>query len=393
MLTLTFSNRIMTIVSLSYVTTPTYHDPASWLDRVKPYTVILEALAKIHSVISIEQIDYEGRLTSNGVEYYFIREKNHRIPTTLHQLVKALKPDAVIVHGLDHPLQVIQLRRVLGKTVRLLVQSHAEKIPSGWRRWIQKLADQKVDAYMFASRDMADRWLAKKLIADARKIKEVMVGASVFKPADQFLARRITQVQGQPVFLFVGRVDENKDPLTLIKAFAYQLQWCPSASLYMIFQNEDKRNELEIAIKQSRTEHAIHLVGKVAHSNMESWYNSADFIVSTSHAEAFGMAVAEAMSCGCFPIVANIPSFRKLTNNGEIGILFERGNVQELATAFGNVNQLQMSAIRDQIVQYYNSKLSAEAIANQIHSAVTSISKSFITASTDSSAALSNTRL
>src|SRR6185436_5481414 len=150
--------------------------------------------------------------------------------------------------------------------------------------------------------DMATNWIEKKLIENRGKIKEVMVGASLFNPVNTEHSKTIAQVNGQPVFLFIGRIDENKDPLTLIKAFSFYIQSHSSASLYMIFQNEEKRNELKVAISNYRSENAIHLVGKVNHSDMAPWYNSADFIVSTSRAEAFGMAVAEGMSCGCFPI-------------------------------------------------------------------------------------------
>jgi len=362
----------MKIVSLSYARTTGFHDPESWLQRVKPYGLVLEALAKKHSVISIEQIEYEGQHSINGVEYYFIHVKNLRIPSTLHQLVKKINPEVVIVHGLNHPLQMIQLRKALGKNIKLLAQSHAEKIPTGWRKWIQRSADRYVDAYLFTSLDMATKWLDKKLIAQKEKIKEVMVGASTFKPMDASSAKSITQTKGEPVFLFVGRVDDNKDPITLIKGFALHLASHPTATLYIIFQNEEKRVELESVIKQLSVQDRIHLLGKLAHNDLQAWYSSVDFIVSTSHAEAFGMAVAEAMSCGCFPIVTNIPSFRKLTDNGNFGILFEPGDAGQLAAALGKAGKLNLDIERKKILAHYSNHLSAEAIAEQIYKAANS---------------------
>ena len=230
-----------------------------------------------------------------------------------------------------------------------------------------------MDAYLFTSLDMATKWLDKKLIAQKGKIKEVMVGASTFKPMDASSAKSITQTKGEPVFLFVGRVDDNKDPITLIKGFALHLASHPTATLYIIFQNEEKRVELESVIKQLSVQDRIHLLGKLAHNDLQAWYSSVDFIVSTSHAEAFGMAVAEAMSCGCFPIVTNIPSFRKLTDNGNFGILFEPGNAGQLTAALEKAAKLNLDVEREKILTYYNTHLSAEAIAEQICQAANSL--------------------
>ena len=362
----------MKIVSLSYVRSSGFHDPQSWIERIRPYGEVLEALAKKHSVISIEQIDYEGNYQWNGVEYYFVRLKNRWRPTALHRLVKELKPGVVIVHGLGFPLQVIQLKRALGKDVIILAQNHADRIPVGWRRWLRKVADRSINAYLFTSTELALPWMRNKIIRDERKIKEVMVGASIFVQMNRVAAKSITKMKGYPAFLYVGRVDANKDPFTLIEAFSNFTRLQPSASLYLIIQNPEKKNEIQKLIEENGLMHVVFIVGKIPHPQMQAWFNSADFIISTSHAEAFGMAVAEAMSCGCFPIVTNIPSFRKLTDNGNFGILFEPGNAGQLTAALEKAAKLNLELERKKILTYYNAHLSAEAIAEQICKAVNS---------------------
>jgi glycosyltransferase involved in cell wall biosynthesis len=363
----------MKFVSLSYVRSNGFHDPATWLERIKPYGKVLEALGKKQDVISIEQIDFEGAYQSNGVEYKFIRSKSNKLPTSLHRLVKKLNPDVVIVHGLSFPIQVVQLRKTLGENVIVLVQHHADKIPVGWRRWAQKIADRNVNGYLFSSGVMAEEWVGKKLIADRRKIKEAMVGASTFLQIDKAVARSITKANGNPIFLFVGRVDANKDPFTLIKAFAEFTKKHSSASLYLIIQNPEKISDLEELIIRAHGQKNIFLVGKVPHVEMQNWFNSADFIISASHAEAFGMAVVEGMSCGCYPIITNIPSFRKITDNGTCGILFEPGNVGQLTASLEKAAQLNLDVERKKVVSHYNAQLSAEAIAEQIYKAATSL--------------------
>src|SRR5688572_24126536 len=102
----------MKIISTSYITTPEFTDPTAWLKRVSFYTGILEELAKLHEVASIERISYEGRVDQNGVRYVFLMHKGKliRLPWRMHQVIMNYKPDVVFVNGLIFPLQVIQLR-------------------------------------------------------------------------------------------------------------------------------------------------------------------------------------------------------------------------------------------------------------------------------------------
>ncbi|MDP9047553.1 MAG: glycosyltransferase, partial [Bacteroidota bacterium] len=90
-------------------------------------------------------------------------------------------------------------------------------------------------------------------------------------------------------------------------------------------------------------------------------------ILSGSHYEGSGTAVCEAMSCGCIPIVTDIPSFRAITDNGNCGILYEPGNQQELLSALFQTQTINKSAKRTNTLAYFEQKLSFEAIASQIH--------------------------
>jgi glycosyltransferase involved in cell wall biosynthesis len=64
---------------------------------------------------------------------------------------------------------------------------------------------------------------------------------------------------------------------------------------------------------------------------MEVVYNSADFLLQSSRREHSGGAVLDAMACGVIPVVTDIPSFRAMTGNGAVGILFPPGDDESLA--------------------------------------------------------------
>src|SRR2546423_5734685 len=231
----------MRFVFLSYNYSPDINSPEKWLDRIKMYRGTLERLSKENTVTRIEQINYTGTYSHQGVQYYFVKNRNKKshFPGRLNRLVKELKPDIVIVHGLHYPLEVIQLRILLGRKIKIVVQNHAERPFSGIRKILQQLADRCVDGYFFSSKAMGAEWVSKGNLASLEKIHEVMEVSSDLHPVDKTLARSKTRVAGNPVFLWVGRLNSNKDPLTVIKAFLQFSKQQPMVRLYMIFHTSE----------------------------------------------------------------------------------------------------------------------------------------------------------
>ncbi len=362
--------RIMRIVSTSYSYTPGYNEPLQWLQRIGFYTGILQQLAKSHEVHSIEQIDYTGRLEHNAVHYHFLdcKKSGRYFPFRLHRYIKELQPDVVFINGLLFPWQVIQLRWKLGKKIKLVAIHHAEKPFAGIRKLLRKRADRYIQVYFFTSKEMGDDWVKKGIIADERKIAEVMEVSSSFGVIDRLTARGKTGISGYPIFLWVGRLNANKDPLTVLKGFAEFSRHQPSAKLYMIYHTEELRQEIvHFLQKEPALRESVRMVGKVLHEEMEYWYNSADFIVSGSHYEGGGVAVCEAMSCGCIPILTNIPPFRKMTGPGKCGLLFEPGNEKDLTDSLLKAMKLEIKKEKEKVLQQFDEELSFEAIARKIN--------------------------
>ena len=220
---------------------------------------------------------------------------------------------------------------------------------------------------IFVSFDLAKLWLKAKQIKEYSKIHEVMEASSFFSPMDKEVARSKTNIERQRTYLWVGRLDANKDPLTLIKAFINFLNVAPNDKLYIIFNGDALLSEIE----NLRREHPqsfqnIFLIGGIAHMDMAYWFNSADFILSTSHYEGSGIAVCEGMSCGCIPILSDIHSFRMMTNEGQCGLLFTPGNVNSLELALVESTLLDISKERDKVLDQFNVNLSFKAIASKM---------------------------
>lgn len=357
----------MKYVFASYVYSPEYHDPEAWIKHVGFYFGILEALAETDTVATIEQIDYEGAMTNCGVEYYFKKYSHweRRLPFRMHRFVKKLRPDVVVIQSLHFPLQVLLLRLMLGRKVKIIIQNHAEKPFKGIKRWLQRLAEQATDAYLFASKPMGLGWIEQGNLTNADKIHEVMEVSSVFKPMDRHTALKQTDAAGEPVFLWVGRLNANKDPLNVIKSFLRYTEIQPSARLYMIYHTDELLPEINRLLNSDPNGDHIILIGKVAHNELAYWYNSADFVISGSYYEGSGTAICEAMSCGCLPIVTDIDSFKMITDHGRCGTLYEAGNEEALFEVLKATVQMDLPAKREQVLQHYSATLSFGAIAKR----------------------------
>jgi glycosyltransferase involved in cell wall biosynthesis len=290
----------------------------------------------------------------------------------MHRLIKQLKPDVVFVNGFIFPLQIIQLRLKLGRAVRIIVLHRAEKPFRRIKKYLQILADKCVDAYLFSSYEFGKEWMDRGIISRKEKIFEVMQASSSFLPKDRIFAKTSLQVTGSPVFLWVGRLDSNKDPLTVIKAFMKFLKFEPGAMLNMIFQTEEILEDVKAGIEGTDR---IKLIGKVEHSRLETWYSYSDYIVSGSHYEGSGIAVCEAMSCGCIPVVTNIMSFRSMTGRGKCGILYEPGNDEGLLAALLKTKSMDMVAEKIKVLQQFREELSFEAIGRKIERVISSPDK------------------
>lgn len=366
----------MRVIHLSYaVPKPRFTDPEAWLRRINFSIGVLESMSKHAEISGIYHIHYKGVLKKNGVTYHFpgFNRLQLLLPFGFNRFVKKLDPDVIIVHGIIFPWQVVMLRYTLGDRVKIIAQHHAERPFSDFRQFIQRWADRYITAYLFCSADLAKSWIDRHQVSDSKKIKEIMGTSSSFYPMDKNAAELITGVSGDPVFLWVGGLDSNKDPITLVKAFIKFSSTHVGAKLFLIYQTEQLLTEVKALISDSEAENRIQLVGRIDNAELIDWYNSADFIVSSSHYEGSGIAVCEGMSCGCIPILTNIPSFRMMTDRARIGLLYEAGSESDLLRALQKSLTINQSEEKEKVLKQFRNELSFEANARKIMQVINEI--------------------
>jgi glycosyltransferase involved in cell wall biosynthesis len=359
----------MRIVHLSYAHITDYDDPDKWLKRINFFVALIEEMATEADVKSVHCIQYSGQLKRNGVEYFFLKCSRLQsiFPLGLHRhVLNQLKPDIIVVHGVHFPLQVLLLHRSI-KYAKIIIQHHSERPLRHIKGFLQRFVDRFTSAYFFPSVEQALPWVEKGQIGSIDKVHEVTEVPSIFYPIDRQQAKDVTKVKGSKIYLWVGRFDENKDPLTLIKGFIEFARTVESANLYVIYQNSELIEEVKSILRSAiDLSDRIVLIGKVEHDDLLYWFNSADFIISTSHFEGMGVAVCEGMSCGCIPILSDIPSFRAMSGNGEYGALFSPGNADDLKDKLIFSDTVNISLERKKVLERYERTMSAKAISKKM---------------------------
>lgn len=342
------------------------------------------ALAATGSQVTVVQrFRHDETVTADGVSYRLVRDvlppqlSRWQIPLRFHREVAALAGASrtAVVHfnGLLFPLQLRALRRVLPRDTALVAQHHAEKPWRGLLRNLQASGLRAADAFLFAAGEAAAPWRSASLIQRRQRVFEVMEGSTHFRRGDHDASRARTGLHGDPVVLWVGRLNANKDPLTVLEGFERALPAIPAARLYMVFSEDPLLPEVRSRIQRCPAlRSSVSLLGTVPHAAMEDLYNSADYFVSGSHYEGSGYALAEAMACGVVPVVTDIPAFRTMTGGGSLGACWRAGDAQAFAVALQRVWRERR---RDQalaVTRHFADRLSYPAIARDALAAYSS---------------------
>jgi glycosyltransferase involved in cell wall biosynthesis len=359
----------MRVVDIVYYAHNDYTSPEEVVKKHKPSYGFIPHIGEKLNLQLIKHLNYEGQYDDNGIETHCFKSRNNfwYIPFKTHKSIKRNNPDIVIIQGFIFPIQLVLLKLQLPK-VLVVVQHHGEVPFNGYKKLFQKLADYFINAYTFTSFGNAKAWIESKIISSREKCFEVLEASCYLTQLDKQQSRKQLGITAGDVFLWVGRLNENKDPLTVLSAFEKYLTCNATAKLYMIYQTEELLPAVARFInKNSTIKRAVVLVGKVPHDELAIWYSAADFFVSASHREGSGYALLEAMACGCIPVVTAIPSFIKITTAGEAGFLYpvsDENYLLEILKGLDSVNKENMSL---KVLQHFKNNLSFEKIADDLY--------------------------
>ena len=346
--------------------------PETLLERYETQAAWAESLQAAGAIVSVVQrFGADIEITRNAVRYRFVRDLARKhgsvvdSPRRVHHAIAGLRPDVVHVHGLQFGRQAWQLKRLLGP-VPILVQDHANLPPRHWlNRFTLRNALRRMDAVSFVSKEQALPWLEGGFLRSNQTVAELMEGSSRFSMRPRAEARARTGLSGSPICLWVGRLNDNKDPLTVLRGFGKALLEMPSATLAVVHGASDLLDSVHRWLEENPTTAArVRLLGSLPHPSLEDLYNSANLFVLGSHHEGSGFAVLEALACGVVPVITDIPSFRVFTDHGTVGGLWQAGSPDALARALKDRYSRLHAGTPEQVRAFFDARFSWKAIGS-----------------------------
>lgn len=130
------------------------------------------------------------------------------------------------------------------------------------------------------------------------------------------------------VILMAGRLDAQKAPQLLLQAFRRVLDSHPRTSL-LIAGDGELRPLVEETIAQLKLTENVKLLG--FRSDLPDLIKASDLFALSSLWEGLGRAMTEAMLLGKAVVVPNANGIPEIVHDGETGLLYETGNVAQLA--------------------------------------------------------------
>ena len=133
--------------------------------------------------------------------------------------------------------------------------------------------------------------------------------------------------------LFVGLISPRKGLIDLLKATKIIVEKIPDVKLDIVGDIVSKEyfDMLNNYLKTNNLEENINFTGYLSEQELKQKYGEAELFVFPSYEESQGIVLLEAMACGKPVVASNIGGIPFVVENGKTGLLFECGNVEELA--------------------------------------------------------------
>lgn len=355
------------VVQVNCVIDPGTPDPVALLRAWPTLPAVASAAMRAGvEVVVVQASATPGVCEYDELTYHFVTEARMRRscgpglnPWRLAAAVSRAAGDVIHFNGLDFPCHA---RAICGLGVPVLVQDHASRPDariSPFRRW----GYGRAAAAAFTSEAMAEPFLRKRQLPPGIPIFPIPESSTYFRAGDRAEARARTGLFGDPALLCVGHFDANKDPLTIVRALKQVLPTLPGAHLWCAFVGTQMLPQVELLLRADAELAAhVHLLGAVPHATIEMLCRASDFFLLGSHRESTGYALLEAMACGSTPIVSDIPAFRALTGNGEIGSLVPTGHPEAFAAAIAAAAAKPREELRLMATSHFERHLSFEAV-------------------------------
>jgi len=151
------------------------------------------------------------------------------------------------------------------------------------------------------------------------------------KTRDDNLARELPVRSGDIIVVHLSNLTAAKRPLDIVNSAERALDQNPRL-LYVIVGDGPYRERMEEACRRHHITERFRFTGWVDYDRVQDYVNLADIVVMPSEAESQARVYLEAQACARVLVASDIPGAREVIEDGETGLLFRKGDIDDLTT-------------------------------------------------------------
>lgn len=274
--------------------------------------------------------------------------------------------DIQVLHAFDLTTDLlgVPLARMLGIPVALSSQLWCRNILPMRRRLLLAVVDRIATGLFVNCRAVADDLVLKwKVPIDRIYLCHNGFESHEFHPDGR--KRPAQLADGSVVIGTVAVLREEKNISLLIEAFA-QVRSIDRRAYLLIVGDGPMKPALEQQARDMNIADAC--IFQEATPNPASWMRSMDVFVVPSRSEAFPNALLEAMACGCCPVASSVGGIPELVHDGQSGLLFKAGDVQQLADALCTLarDPVRCERMAHEAVRFVSEHLTIDVAASRL---------------------------
>lgn len=277
----------------------------------------------------------------------------------IRSLIQTFNPDVLHSH-MVHANIMARLLRLSTKFPRLICTAHNTNEGGALRMLAYRLTDSLADISTNVSHEAVDAFIAKKAVPSNRMIPMVN-GIDTKKFMFNSVAReRLRAAENLPgnaeLLLCIGRLEEQKDYPTLLRAFQIVCQKHGSLYLWIVGTGELLPKLLKMA-EDLGIQEKVEFLG--LQQNIPELLSASDIFCLSSSYEGFGLVIAEAMSCERIVVATDCGGVKEVI--GKFGILVPPNSPEAFAQGIEQAMQLSSdkkytigSSARQRILENYS---------------------------------------
>ena len=330
------------------------------------YMFLKNFKGKEYENILIASQDYENQLdrfkpyTSNIYIVHMVREiepKNDiKAILKVRKVLKQIKPDIVYLHS-SKAGAIGRIALAFNFKTKILYNAHGwyfnAQISEKKKKIfavIEKILAIKTDKIINISKSEYESALKYKIAPEKKMcIIENGIDFTKFENNDKYreeTRKKYHIADNEIVIGVVGRLTEQKDPITMIKAFELVHKENKNTRLMYVGSGELEENVKQYAKEKNILDKVI-ITGWV--DNVEKDIPAFDIAVLPSKWEGFGLVLIEYMACNKPIIATNVGGIRDIIHHLNNGILFQPNNIEELYK--GILKFINDNILRERIVK------------------------------------------